>query len=131
MKLTYPKYPIDIIFCMIWSIILLPLALFDVEGIIRIIIGLPFILFIPGYILIFTLFPTKKTDRGIDVIERVALSLGLSIAIVPLIGLLLNYTPFGIRLVPILISIFVFIIGVGCIGAYRWYKTDEQERCIV
>src|SRR5699024_12451412 len=34
---------------------------------------------------------------SIDGIERVALSFGLSIAITPLIGLLLNFTPFGIR----------------------------------
>ncbi|WP_048077056.1 DUF1616 domain-containing protein, partial [Halorubrum sp. AJ67] len=36
-------------------------------------------------------------DRsGIDGIERVALSFGLSIAVVPLIGLVLNFTPWGI-----------------------------------
>ena len=90
MKISFTKYPADIILCMLWSLILLPTALLDVEGIIRVVLGLPFILFIPGYILVFTLFPAKKTDRGIDIIERVALSLGLSIAIVPLIGLGLN-----------------------------------------
>jgi uncharacterized membrane protein len=37
---------------------------------------------------------------GIDGIERVALSFGTSIAIVPLIGLVLNLTPWGIRLIP-------------------------------
>jgi uncharacterized membrane protein len=33
----------------------------------------------------------------LDGIERIALSFGLSIAITPLLGLALNYTPFGIR----------------------------------
>jgi uncharacterized membrane protein len=125
MKITYSKYPMDIIICIIWSIILIPLVLLDIEDASRIIIGLPFILFIPGYILIFALFPVKKT---IDTIERLALSLGLSIAIVPLIGLGLNYTPFGIRLQPILFSIFLFIILLGIIGTYRWYKTQPDER---
>jgi uncharacterized membrane protein len=83
MKVLFDEYPVDIIVCMLWSIILLPVALLNVEGTIRIILGLPFILFIPGYILIFALFPTKKTDQGIDIIERVALSFGLSIAVVP------------------------------------------------
>ena len=81
--------------------------------------------------LIFALFPTKKTDRGIDIVERIALSFGLSIAVVPLIGLGLNYTPWGIRLEPILICIFLFIIGTGLISYYRWIKTNPDERFII
>ena len=120
MKISFEKYPIDILICVVWSLILLPISLLDFEGPIRIVLGLPFILFIPGYVLVFALFPTKKTDRGIDIIERIALSFGLSIAVVPLIGLGLNYTPWGIRLEPILLSIFIFIITLGVIGIYRW-----------
>ena len=48
-------------------------------------------LFLPGYALIATLFPRKD---DLDGIERIALSFGLSIAITPLLGLALNYTPF-------------------------------------
>jgi len=131
MKVTFNRHPIDIIACMLWSIILLPVALLNIEGTIRIILGLPFILFIPGYILIFALFPTKKTDQGIDIIERVALSFGLSIAVVPLIGLGLNYTEWGIRLEPILISIFIFIIGIGAVAIYRWFMTPPEKRFII
>ena len=109
MKVSFERYPVDIIVCMLWSTILLPVALLNVEGTLRIILGLPFILFIPGYILIFALFPGRKTDQGIDIIERIALSFGLSIAIVPLIGLGLNYTEWGIRLEPILLSVFLFL----------------------
>ena len=131
MNFSFNRYPVDIILCMIWSVILLPISLLEVEGTLRIILGLPFILFIPGYMLIFALFPTKKADRGIDIIERIALSFGLSIAVVPLIGLGLNYTSWGIRLEPILISIFIFIIGTGFIGFYRWIKTNHDDRFII
>jgi len=110
---------------------LIPVSLLNVEGTIRVVLGLPFILFIPGYILIFALFPARKTDKGIDLIERIALSFGLSIAVVPLIGLGLNYTPWGIRLEPILLSIFIFIISVGSVAIYRWINTDPYERFIV
>lgn len=113
---------------MLWSFILIPVALLNIEETARIILGLPFILFIPGYVLIFALFPTRKTYRGIDIIERIALSLGLSIAIVPLIGLGLNYTPWGIRLESVLLSIFIFIISVGIIAIYRWIKIIPYER---
>ena len=80
----------------------------------RIILGLPLVLFLPGYALIATLFPRKD---DLDAIERIALSFGLSIAITPLLGLALNYTPFGIRLSPILIVLSVFTISLA-IGAY-------------
>ncbi len=113
-----------------WSLILLPMALTDIQGAIRIILGLPFLLFIPGYLLSFVLFPFRKTKTTIDNIERLALSFALSLAIVPIIGLGLNYTPEGLQLEPILISLLVFIIGFGVIALYRWHLTPPQERVI-
>ena len=91
----------------------------------RIILGLLLILFIPGYSLIAALFP-KKND--LDGIERTALSFGLSIAVVPLIGLLLNYTPFGIRLDPVLISISIFTVFMSTAAYIRRWKLSEDER---
>src|SRR5665648_1005599 len=69
------------------------------HGPVRVVLGLFMVLFLPGYSLIAALFPAKD---DLDGIERFALSVGLSIAVVPLMGLALNFTPFGIRLVPIL-----------------------------
>ena len=123
-------YPLDILLCLLISLLLVPIVIFNIEPTLRLILGLPFLLFIPGYVLVFALFPARKTDRGIDTLERFVLSFGLSIAVVPLIGLLLNYTPWGIRLEPILLSVLLFIIGVGLFGAYRWRKTDQAERFI-
>jgi uncharacterized membrane protein len=40
----------------------------------------------------------------------------------------LNYTSWGIRLQPILLSLFIFIVGVGYIAIYRWTKTNTSER---
>ena len=87
----------------------------------RIVLGLPFILFFPGYALIAALFPEKKS---LDLIERIALSFGLSIAITPLIGFGLNYTPFGIRLDPILWSLIAFNTALGITGIWRRSVTD-------
>jgi uncharacterized membrane protein len=91
----------------------------------RIILGLPFLLFFPGYTLMAALFPKKDSLGGV---ERVALSFGLSIAAVPLIGLILNFTPWGIRLTPILISLAVFIIAVSGVAWYRREKLAPEER---
>lgn len=92
---------------------------------IRTILGIIMVLFLPGYALIAALFPGKK---DLDGIERLALSFGLSIAVVPLIGLGLNFTPFGIRLVPILISLSVFTLAMLIIAHYRRSKLSGEER---
>jgi uncharacterized membrane protein len=128
MRLSVKDYPVDIILCLILTIILIPVAVLNINQTLRMILGLPFILFIPGYLLIFALFPNKKTDKGIDILERIALSFGLSIAVVPLIALGLNYTMWGITLNSIINSLSIFILSVGTIAVYRWIKTDEKER---
>jgi uncharacterized membrane protein len=83
---------------------------------IRTVLGLVMVLFLPGYALIAALFPGKD---NLDGIERIALSFGLSIAVVPLIGLGLNYTPWGIRLVPVLISLSVFTLVMAAVAVRR------------
>ncbi len=68
----------------------------------RYVFGALLVLFLPGFSLIEMLYP-KRAE--LEDLTRVALSIGLSLALVPLIGLVLNYTPFGIRLIPIAISL--------------------------
>jgi uncharacterized membrane protein len=131
MKLSSTKYPLDILLCLAWSTLLLPISLLSINTTARTLLGAPFLLFIPGYLMVFALFPAKKTDRGIDGIERVALSFGLSIALVPLLGLILNYTPWGIRLEPILLSVFFFNVGAGVVAMVRWKQTPADERFLI
>lgn len=113
---------------MLWSIISVTVASLDIAGAKRIILGSPFTLFIPGYVLIFALFPIRKTNRGIYILERFALSFGFSMAVAALIGFGFNYTSIGIQLESVLNSIFVFVICVGAIAFYRWFKTTPDER---
>ena len=114
----------ELILIMALTLLLVPLALLT-TGPLRIVIGLLFILFFPGYTVIAALFPKKGS---LDAIERVALSFGLSIAVVSLIVLILNYTPWGIRLDPILICITVFIFIASFIALYRRLRLPEEHR---
>jgi len=109
----------------ILTILLILIITFSPTSIARIILGLPFLLFFPGYILIAALFPRKGDLGGV---ERIALSFGLSIAVVPLIGLILNYTPWGIRLYPILISLTVFVLAMSGVAWHRRKELAEHER---
>ena len=72
---------------------------------VRTILGLSLTLFLPGYALVAALFP-KRT--GLGLLERIALSFGLSIAVTPLLGLILNYTPYGIRKDSVLFALCAF-----------------------
>lgn len=128
MRVTITQIPIDLVLCLVGSAILVPLALFNVENLVRLILGVPFLLFIPGYVLVFALFPFRKSGESISVIERIALSLGASVAIVPLIGLALNFSRWGIRLQPLLLLVSVFIFSIGLIALYRWLVTAPEER---
>jgi len=93
---------------------------------IRYILGSVYVLFLPGYSLIKTLFPTKEIDN----IERTALSIGMSLALVPLVGLLLNYTPWGIRLTPVILSLLSLTTILTVTGLQREYtqktKTTQE-----
>jgi len=92
--------------------------------ILRWVLGSVFVLFLPGYVTVETLFPKS---RDLDGIERFALSVGLSLALVPLVGLLLNYTPWGIRLTPIMISLSVFTLGIAMVGLGRQYRMKSEQ----
>jgi hypothetical protein len=87
-------------------------------NIVRWVLGSIFVLYLPGFSLIQLLFPKGKE---IDSLERFALSIGLSLALVPLIGLVLNFTPWGIRFAPIIASLGTFTTAALLAAAMRKY----------
>lgn len=91
-------------------------------------LGLPFVLFLPGYSLLTVLFPGRDV---LDGIERVVLSFGLSITMIPLIGLLLYYTPWGIQLYPIIIFLNLFVLVMSVLGWYRRNELPEEKRLVI
>jgi uncharacterized membrane protein len=95
----------------ILSVLLILSIIFIPSTVARAILGLPFLLFFPGYTLVAALFIKKAINN----IERIALSCVLSIAIVGLIGFGLNYTYWGIKLMPVLYSITAFIFLMSAI----------------
>lgn len=95
---------------------------------IRVLVGAPFLLLVPGYAFVAALFPSweangvnisSAADTTFDLIGRYALALGASITIVPFIGLLLSFSPWGIQLAPIVFSVSVFTLFTTGVAAYR------------
>lgn len=104
------RLPNGLLIIDILTVLLVLVILFIPSSFLRIAFGLPFLLFFPGFVLVAALFAHAG---GMDGIEKIALSFGISIAVTALIGLGLNYTPWGIRLEPVLfaISTFIFILS--------------------
>jgi len=117
----------DLVLVNILSAIVILIVTFAPESPIRIALGVPFVLFFPGYTLVCALFPRNE---DLDGVVRLALSIGLSLAMAPLIGLMLNYTPWGLRLTPTLASLFSFTLSMSMATAYRRRKLPSEEKFV-
>lgn len=84
----------------------------------RYVLGSIYVLFIPGYSLLQALYEPGELSP----LEELALSIGLSLALAPLIGLVLNYTPWGIRLTPIVLALFIVSTALSLLGTYKQYR---------
>lgn len=122
---TKDIYP-DLLIILIW--IMITLVFVTSHGLenspIRTVFGIPMVLFIPGYVLVASLFPARG---DLDNIERMALSVGMSIAIVPLLGLLLSFTV-GIRLASVVATIVIYSTFLIVVAIYRRKKLSKEER---
>ncbi|MDH7596085.1 MAG: DUF1616 domain-containing protein [Candidatus Bathyarchaeia archaeon] len=98
---------------------------------IRYVLGTIFVLWLPGYTFIKALFPSepplKTSSKNLDTIERIALSIGMSLALVPIVGLLLNYTPWGIRLTPIVLSLLALTTVFAIAAIIREYQQQLKR----
>lgn len=87
---------------------------------IRKILGMVLVLLLPGYSLALIVFQQKIRLSGI---EFVASTIFLSVTIVTLIGIILNRTSYGIRLIPVLLCISAFVLSVFVITHLLKRKT--------
>lgn len=92
----------------------------------RIGLGFIFILFLPGFGLVKVLFPIKgpiqSNSESMDNIVLVALSFGATLAITPLVALILNYSPWGVTLLPITLSLLVLTLTFASVALLREHQ---------
>ncbi|MFA9424732.1 DUF1616 domain-containing protein [Natronorubrum sp. A-ect3] len=110
----------------------------------RVPFGFLFVFFVPGYVFIATLFPeagrsvvtasddpdtpSSPSRKRIDALERVVLSFGSSVAIVPGLALLLNYTSWGVRTESVLLTAVAFTVFLTGTALVRRLRLPEAER---
>ena len=121
--LDYLLSPLSIWF---WELVVATLAsiglIFASSGLalyFRYIFGSLLVLFLPGYSLVGFIY-SKKED--LDYLTRTSLSFVMSLAISTLVGLVLNFTPFGITLFAVALSLSAVTIGLLFLTALRKYS---------
>ena len=98
------------------------------------ILGLLLVLLLPGYAIVAALFPTRPRDQegvsghDIDWFERLALSFGTSIAIVPLLGLLISLTPWGFTVGSVVSTLAGVTVGFSIVAVFRRWSVPPQDR---
>jgi hypothetical protein len=90
-------------------------------------LGTLFVLGLPGFSLSKALWPNNKTKNveafGLDWPLRIAFSIVLSISIVSIVGILLDYSLVGVQLSTLVVALSFLTIFLGCIAVFREYKT--------
>lgn len=128
---------------------LLALGLFTVAvpGPIRVLLGVPFLLFLPGYALVAILYPDESdgeyptfddentglksplvSDGGLESIERLILSVVASVAVVPVVALVASVTPWGITARPVIVGIALVTVLLSLFAIVQRYRCPPERR---
>jgi uncharacterized membrane protein len=108
---------------MVFGSLLLLGAIFVLpDSVLPIILGIPFILFFPGYAILAALFPRSK---DLSIIERTAISFGMSIGIGSVVGVGLNYSDFGASLNLVLLSISGITLILSLTALFSRNRTED------
>lgn len=109
----------------------------------RLLIGFLAVLFAPGYALVSALFPRRRTGHGVfpdfddgrfpdvedvTIVERLLLAVGLSVCLVPLIGLAIHFSPWAIRPTTLLGFVGSTTVTLSVIGAARRFLVPRDVR---
>ena len=89
---------------------------------VRYTMGLIFVLFLPGFSMLKILFPAKQ----LDFFETLAFSIGISLALVPLIVLPLNFTAIGIGVSSVTLSILIITVFFSILAGIRGFQTHNK-----
>jgi len=102
--------------------------------------GLVGVLFAPGYALAAALFPRERAggltglgdridDSGtVTAVERLVLAVGLSVCLVPLLGIGLDYTPTGVRPAALLATVGYATVALVPVAVVRRALVAPEER---
>lgn len=106
-----------------WSIALILSIYMTAEPVLRWLLSIPYLLFSPGYSFLALLI----REDELAAVERFALSLGLSLCLVALVGVVLSLTPLGITANSMTASLLAFNLTALLASTYLRYLREEDQ----
>jgi hypothetical protein len=104
--------------CMLTATVVLILPAINPVVYMRYLLGSVFVFWMPGYCLVKSLFPGRKLEK----MELIALSLGTSIVLVPMMTFVLHYTPWGIGTVSATVVLIILTVALSSIAIVREHQ---------
>ncbi|QPV64338.1 DUF1616 domain-containing protein [Halosimplex litoreum] len=109
------------------------------ETLLRAAVAIPFALFVPGWALVAVLFPHghhetgqsrngRTVSDGLGLYERVALSFGTSIAVTPIVGLVLDLSPVGLAPDAVVTSLAGLVLVLVAVAVRRRRALPSEVR---
>lgn len=127
----------DLLFVVVWTSVTVAAVLTGLEpGALRTVLALPLVTLFPGYALLALLFPEKpggsvgeggSAGAAISGVERVALSVVVSLALVPLLAFVVNYA-YGLFVRPLLLTVGGATVGVALLGYVARVRLPVDRR---
>lgn len=132
--------PVDLL--VVVGFVLLADSVVSIAGalpILQVLVGFPVLFFVPGYVLLAALFPGEHpasttsepwsiADGGLALSTRLALSFGLSVALLPVFAVLLAFSPFGFGTATLLGLLTVLVVVGAVVGAVRRLRLPPERR---
>ncbi|WP_435174334.1 DUF1616 domain-containing protein [Halorussus sp. AFM4] len=142
-RLARPALPLDLLAVVCYAVVsLLLLSQPGVYGTpLGVAVGLPLVLFAPGYALVSLLFPgatpddaasgrtlTEVRQHGLVGTERAALGFGVSVAAIPILGVAIAASPWSLTPATVLLSVAGLSTGLAVLAAVRRLRRPADRR---
>jgi uncharacterized membrane protein len=145
-RLTRPTFPLDLL--VVVAYVVVAGALLFRPGVygtpLAVALGLPLLFFAPGYALVSFLFPGATPDdaaddvsfarvreHGVGRVERVALGFGVSVALLPMLGVAIALSPWSIGPATVLLAVSGLTVGLAIAGSIRRLRRPADSRFAV
>ena len=125
MRVGFRERPYDLYVTAALILILSGIGLLGIGGVVGLVSAILVVLFLPGYAVVAALFPAVD---GITWLQRITLSIGISLGVVPIAGLLSNYTPWGIRIGTVLVILSLVVLGACGVAYVRRQRLPFDRR---
>lgn len=117
---------VDLLAVVGFTAVALLATLSPLEGVLLAAITIPFLLFVPGYAVVTSLFPTRNQEyehHRLIATERILYSVAASICLAIIVGVNLEFTPWPIRPTPVVSALaLVTILATGT----AWYRRRSK-----